>query len=142
MRGKPIVTRRRFLYGFGATAAAVALTRWLGDADLRRYYGLAVLGPVRHYGSRLVNGVYPPSRRIRRHFAYLQFEPGTIDRFVTDFERVVGIVPVGTTDVYMRFLLSTDFFQHGADQTRILRYHLFYEPSATPCYNPLSPPLA
>jgi hypothetical protein len=137
---RSLLTRRRFLYGVGLAAAGAAFMRAFGDADARRYYGLAIVGPARHYGSRLINAVYPPARRIRRHFDYLQFQPGTTERFVADFERTIGIVPVATSGVYMRFLLSTDFFQHGADQTRVVGYHLFYEPSVTLCYNPLSAP--
>jgi hypothetical protein len=36
-----------------------------------------------------------------------------------------------------RFLMSTDFFLHGADETRPVRYVALYHPYANPCWNPL-----
>jgi hypothetical protein len=131
------VTRRRFLVG-AVAASGVLFARALADPDIRRYYGLAAIGPLHHHGSRIVNAVWPPARRIRRHFSYLTFADGTIERFVADFNANIGIVPVGTSSVYMRFLMSTDFFQHGADESRTIGYALFYEPTITPCYNPFT----
>ena len=37
-----------------------------------------------------------------------------------------------------RFLLSTDFFQHGGDESRALRYVAYFDPYRSPCYNPLA----
>lgn len=36
-----------------------------------------------------------------------------------------------------RFLLSTDFFPHGQDESRALAFVAYYDPYLTPCYNPL-----
>jgi hypothetical protein len=37
------------------------------------------------------------------------------------------------TDLASRFLLSTDFFEHGADPQRPARYVLFFHPWVRPC---------
>jgi len=38
-------------------------------------------------------------------------------------------------NVVTRFLMSTDFFQHGADEARPISYVGFYDPLRTPCRN-------
>lgn len=38
--------------------------------------------------------------------------------------------------VVTKYLLSTDFFLHGADESRELSYLSFYEPHTAPCRNP------
>lgn len=139
MRRRRLVTRRAFLIAGGLTAAGLLFTRRLWDSDALRYYGSAIVAPVRHETSRLVNALVPPGWRIRRHFSYLRFEEGVIDRFVGDVRRHIGDAAVNS-DFYMRFLLSTDFFQHGADESRVIGYALFFEPGVTYCYNPLSQP--
>ena len=61
--------------------------------------------------------------------------------FVEDYERVHGPYPTnkqpGMTE-YKRFLLSTDFFQNGADESRPLRYVRIFDAYASPCYQPLA----
>jgi hypothetical protein len=39
-------------------------------------------------------------------------------------------------NVVSMFLLSTDFFQNGADETRAVSYVAFYDPTAAICRNP------
>lgn len=35
-----------------------------------------------------------------------------------------------------QFLLSTDFFQEGMDESRTIKYVLYYDPYINPCYTP------
>jgi hypothetical protein len=61
--------------------------------------------------------------------------------YIRDFERHVGPlagVHAWPIDVYTRYLLSTDFFRNGADESRRVRYLSFYHPYVTICYNPLA----
>ena len=79
-------------------------------------------------------------RLLLERFDYLTFEPGTVERFVSDvaaFRETQRLHPKGLP-VYERFLMSTDFFQNGADETRIVAYVSFYPPYQTSCYNPLA----
>ena len=40
-------------------------------------------------------------------------------------------------DLRSTFLMSTDFFQNAADESRPLRFVALYDPYVTPCYNPM-----
>lgn len=82
------------------------------------------------------------ARALRENFAYLEIPDGVIDRFVRDYEAERGAgaarQATGSEEVYGLFLLSTDFFQEGADVGRPLRYVAYYSPYRSPCYNPLA----
>lgn len=41
-------------------------------------------------------------------------------------------------DFAMTFLMSTDFFKNGADESKPVNYVMFYHPYRSPCWNPLS----
>jgi hypothetical protein len=43
------------------------------------------------------------------------------------------------TDPLEQFLLSTDFFQDGGDETRTVPYVALYDPYLNPCWNPCNP---
>jgi hypothetical protein len=43
--------------------------------------------------------------------------------------------------VVSHYLLSTDFFQHGADESRPVTYVAFYDPATTVCRNPFAQPV-
>jgi hypothetical protein len=43
------------------------------------------------------------------------------------------------SNVVSRYLLSTDFFEHGADESRPVSYVEFYDPYGTACRNPFVP---
>ncbi len=79
-------------------------------------------------------------KRIREHFSYLQLERGAVRRFLHEFEQANGKGVAKTTDhsrLAMQFLLSTDFFHHDADESRMVRYSRLADPYVNPCYNPL-----
>lgn len=80
----------------------------------------------------------PMAEAIRLHYAYLNFAPGTVEQFVAAYTAPGARVgePPSVMDGLGRFLLSTDFFQHGADEAREIRYALLYAPMRNPCYNP------
>lgn len=102
---------------------------------------------------------------LKRRVGYLKNEPGIFERFAreyVDYKREYRLqlgrlsavafpltyvtlyrwVPMGhplrrlEDNVVTKYLLSTDFFQHGADESRSLRYLSFYEPQLAPCRNP------
>lgn len=41
-------------------------------------------------------------------------------------------------NIVSQYLLSTDFFQNGADENRAVKYILFYDPYVTVCRNPFN----
>jgi len=75
---------------------------------------------------------------LRRHFHYLEFEETSLARYVRDYLRYLAPPDLAGTDLYTRFLLSNDFFQNGADESRAMHYVAFYDPYVTACRNPFA----
>jgi hypothetical protein len=75
---------------------------------------------------------------LRRRFAYLTISGEDLDRFAAEFGRkygeVSGLTLPGLNTV---FLLSTDFFQNGADDSRPTRFVRLYDPQSG-CPNPFA----
>jgi hypothetical protein len=74
-------------------------------------------------------------------FPELSFGVGVVERFEADYQRQVGarLVPGRWPDsARAQLLLSTDFFRFDADETRVIHYVGFYDPSLAPCSNPLA----
>jgi hypothetical protein len=128
-----VISRRRFLEiaavcGVPLAAGSLASDGWLawfGSRASRRLLALA----------------RSPEERLRNHFAYLDLEPEGVARYFADcaryragFSRYVPFPP----EIYTNYLLSTDFFKNGADESQLVRYVGFYDPAVTPCSNPLA----
>jgi len=83
----------------------------------------------------------PEERLIRGHFAYLTIDADGLRRFRREYRRVFGPSTFDGEEEVRHlldtFLMSTDFFLHGADETRTIRYTTFYDVYTNPCYNPL-----
>lgn len=104
---------------------------------------------------------------LKRRVGYLKNEPGSFERFAEEYVNykrehlrqlarmsVIAFpftyvtlyrwLPMGhplrrlEDNVVTKFLLSTDFFMHGADESRDLKYLSFYEPQLAPCRNPFA----
>ncbi len=78
---------------------------------------------------------------LRARFSYLRIDDAVLATFAGDYlrdrrHRWDGRAPFPDRDA-MRFLMSTDFFQNGADESRSLRWVAYYNPYVSPCYNPL-----
>jgi hypothetical protein len=128
-----MMTRRTFLRAAmlcGAPAAAGALIwrdslAWVVDRSARSLSAI----------------VRSPEDRLQSHFSYLKLDPAGVARFFADRKRYRPTfsrrLPLGP-DVCTDYLLSTDFFSHGADESRVVRYVGFYDPAVTACSNPLA----
>jgi hypothetical protein len=85
--------------------------------------------------------VRSPEERLRAHFSYLNLDPAGVAQYFADYARYRPAFsrhrPLGP-DVHTDFLLSTDFFRNGADESRLIRYVGFYDPAVTACNNPLA----
>lgn len=122
------MTRRSFVaLGVAALTALPAWAvheKWNGIRKIWEWYGSAHL---------------PLSGRIARHFHYLDLDPAGVETFVEHFEQ--HHAPIGTFSpqaewVFEQYLMSTDFFQNGADESRTVRFVAFYDPYLSPCWNP------
>lgn len=81
------------------------------------------------------------AQKLLAHFHYLHIPEELAERYAADYRahvRDLGRLDFPGNDFYTRFLLSTDFFQNGGDESRTLSYVALYGPSITLCYNPLA----
>jgi hypothetical protein len=83
----------------------------------------------------------PEERLIREHFPYLTIDANGLRRFRREYRRVIGSSSLESENDVRRlldtFLMSTDFFIEGADESRTIRYTTLYDIDTNPCYNPL-----
>lgn len=83
----------------------------------------------------------PEERVIREHFAYLSIDPDGLRRFLREYRRAIGPPTLdggqATRHFLDTFLMSTDFFRQGADESRTIHYTMLYDVYTNPCYNPL-----
>lgn len=104
---------------------------------------------------------------LRRRVGYLKCEAGSFERFAREYMdykaehaaqlarlSVIALpytyltlyrwLPMGhplrrlEDNVVTKYLLSTDFFFHDADESREVRYLSFYEPQLATCRNPFA----
>ncbi|ALL05834.1 hypothetical protein AQ505_10215 [Pedobacter sp. PACM 27299] len=94
---------------------------------------------------------------IEREFKYLKLEPGSVTHYVDDYFAAGGNNIMANlrwkTMYYLNmnweqsnlifelirtFLLSSDFFIHKTDETRVVRYIGLYSPYKSPVPNPFS----
>lgn len=78
--------------------------------------------------------------RIRKYFDYLTLDEAGVARFVEEYEKYAGEVTIVSVHahrgMFERFLLSTDFFLNGADESRTVRYLALHDPYVSPCWAP------
>jgi hypothetical protein len=78
------------------------------------------------------------ARKIRESFPYLTFSDELLEQFCSDVSSQYGTPKEEDMDqVRSIFLLSTDFFLNGADESKALKYTVLYHPLINPCSNPL-----
>ena len=127
------MTRRQFLRIASWCAAPLTIVAIASRNSVARIADRAA--------ARLLALVRSPEQRLRAHFSYLTLDEAGVEQFFADYARLQGALssrrPL-SSDVYTRYLMSTDFFRHGADESRTVRYVGFYDPDNTPCGNPLA----
>jgi cation diffusion facilitator CzcD-associated flavoprotein CzcO len=75
-------------------------------------------------------------RELDEKLAGYELDPEAVERFLVDAERFRAYLADQSSrrvDIAGRFLLSTDFFEHGADPKRKARYTSFFHPWVSPC---------
>ena len=73
-------------------------------------------------------------RDLREYYSYLRLDDDLLRAFLRDLERLPG--RHHRDDLRRRFLLSTDFFVHGEDESRPLAYRAFHDAYLSPCASP------
>jgi hypothetical protein len=126
-------SRRRLLIGSVVLVAGLVVGAFSALPSARER--------ARTLGRRLSRARLTPKQKLLEFFGYLKISDEVADEFISDYRahvRDVGRMSELGEDFYTRFLLSTDFFQNGADESRALTYVAIYGPTITPCYNPLA----
>lgn len=123
------MNRRKFLK-LGLAAAVGA-----GSAGSVLYYNW---DSVEWHLQSLQRSIIPVEDRLRSHFAYLKIDEAGLAAYAERHRELFGSGSDVRRDpmFYDRFLLSTDFFQNGADESRLVHYVAFYDPYVSPCWNP------
>lgn len=127
------------LLGTGG-AAAFHLRRPKGEGPVGRH-------PEEGTWQGPADGHHPPRTHaegsalaagIREYYEYLDLDPEGVQAFVTAYDAAHGrhLVRGTLDDALPRYLLSTDFFLHGEDETRRVQFVAFYHPRVTPCFRP------
>jgi hypothetical protein len=128
------LTRRKFF--LVATTALVAV-------GLRRLVVWSRLGLARPAAGRQVD---PLITLLRQKLDYLKFSDSDLTTFARDFhargdaqlKRLATEKPTESADgLTVQFLLSTDFFLNGADESRSVSYRTYYDPYDG-CSNPFA----
>lgn len=83
----------------------------------------------------------PALRRIKRQLSYLRLDRRGVRDFLSDYAAAYGASRAETTEdsrLALHFLVSSDFFEHGADESRTIHYVRLYDPYLSPCFNPFA----
>ncbi len=76
--------------------------------------------------------------RVREALPFLKLDPPSVTTFASELvaARESGdMKPIYWLDLGRRYLLSSDFFDNGADVAKPVRFVLFYDPYSAPCYS-------
>jgi hypothetical protein len=139
-----MTTRRRFLLSLAGGFSALVVWRGLGstqadaiaavlhkrldylqldDAGVAAFArDLIARGYVSPFRLRFVSAIRPLYERLP----------------MAGHSRIEDVVRHGEERIVTLYLLSSDFFIHGADMARTIRYVGFYDPVARPCSNPFA----
>jgi hypothetical protein len=144
-----MISRRRLLWGtLGVVGVAVIGVGAFGKmgieaeivAVLRRRLSYLKLDEgglhafAKDQASAVVNKKIPTWNRLRYHFMSAVSPSWT--RYYSSFDTRSRITRTEDT-LIQNFLLSTDFFLNGGDETRTIGYVAYYDPMR-PCQNPFA----
>ena len=117
--------RRRLLFGIASVAIAGTITATGHWTLVGRYTDAALIQFL----------------RLRCHYLNLQISDKEFDQFVRLYRKHYGWETRWSTAALEPmagvFLLSTDFFENGADESIPVRYRRFFHAYVSPCWNPL-----
>ncbi len=133
-------TTRRVFLGTTVLAAGGGILAYASDLFGFRRLTLWYARAGENYGRAYTYIHLPPAERVVKHFDYLTLDPDGVNRFVADYERVFGeLAPrnlAANRLFYTKFLMSTDFFLNGADESRLVKYVALHHPYENPCWSP------
>jgi hypothetical protein len=132
------IGRRRFLGGMalvgaGAAVGVVVDRGWLSATEEEAPAPEAVVaGP----DPDLIARYAEIWKDLREYFDYLDIPDATLEAYLRTLQ-AFDLDPK-PKQARAQLLLSTDFFQSGADESRPLTFLALYDPYRTPCYSPFA----
>ncbi len=78
------------------------------------------------------------AERVQKALPFLELHPASVKTFAGELvaAREKGdMKPIYWLDLAHRYLMSSDFFDNGADVAKPVKFVLFYDPYSSPCYN-------
>lgn len=140
-----MITRRQLIVALGTTAVAALPIGLLAGSEagaiaavVRKRLGYLQLDArgIDAFASELARRRLITSSKLR-----LAAASGLIYVDFSDDNRLAQGLRRGEDHIISYYLLSSDFFAHGADESRLVRYTGFYDPLASVCRNPFAVPL-
>lgn len=137
------ITRRAFLAGSLVVVGGAGV--WWATRDhiedlivriLRRqlYYLDVDEADLRAYAGDLTARTSLMTSSSTRAFSLVNPVYSIAPESVLDADARIGVIE---DEIVTGFLLSSDFFMNGEDESRPVTYIAYYEPGLVPCFNPL-----
>lgn len=138
------IDRRSFL---GGTLGLLALGSLPGLAQSNDAVKLLVEEPADIASmpdlSYLTASAEEITQKIEKAFPFLDLDRAGLESFARDlilFRNSGDLKPIPFLSLEQRFLMSSTFFDSGADESQQVKYVTFYDPYVTPCSNRLAQP--
>jgi hypothetical protein len=134
------LTRRHFLALIGtAVAASAGMVAWYRRQSGRVFGALRINEASTEQAALDEIEGKPLEQAIKDYYHYLKLDESGVRAFVTAHQSSSNAAETGErarADTMSRYLLSTDFFRHGSDESRIVRFVAYHDPVTAPCLNP------
>lgn len=131
---------KRTAVGLGVISAGGLGATWAWMVEAFGWSGAARRIPQvpGYVADRVGTYVLSVEQQIRGHFDYLDIDEDGLRAFADVHREQFGEGGNARYDslLYERFLLSTDFFPNGADESRKVSFVRYYDPYLSPCWNP------
>lgn len=115
--------RRKFLFLTGGAIGAILLPLSRPDRIFK-----TLLSNIRE--EKVVN-------ELQQKLSFLKIKKATISQFIEDYKNEhFNKIPEVNDQLIIQLLLSTNYVQNGADDSKEIEYTVYYSPWKSPCYNP------
>lgn len=144
-------SRRQFLASIAAGCTGLAAWRYFSSSDIDAI--VAVVQKRLHYLKLEPNGLYSFARDLVKTQIVSSTKLRLLDMAGPvytllsshmDKSSIAKELNHGEERIVSLYLLSSDFFQNGHDETRLVRYVEFYDPfvNIQPCMSPFARPVS
>jgi hypothetical protein len=130
---RPLLSRRNLLIASALGVTGAAGAQYVARPMLRPYYQRYLLN---QHKNRLINFLTAQTQG-------LKIDPADIAKYVDEHFKFAGSPYYNRyateEKILVNFMLSTDFFFNGSDETKPIKYLGYNDPYLRPCYDPFIP---